>query len=67
MIDPVQDSPFASEESVMYPEPPERCYACGGSNFKERPTGGFVCRTCHPSAAEAERINLNSTRTGVRF
>ena len=25
-----------------------RCYGCGGSRWWERPTGGWVCGTCHP-------------------
>ena len=29
---------------------PRRCYACRTTNWRERPTGGWVCDTCHPAA-----------------
>ena len=34
---------------------PRRCYACRTVNWRERPTGGWVCDTCHPATPRPAR------------
>jgi hypothetical protein len=34
---------------------PRRCYACRTVNWRERPTGGWICATCHGVAPPLAR------------
>ena len=38
------------------PRPIGRCYACRTVSWRERPSGGWVCGVCHPSAPSESAI-----------
>jgi hypothetical protein len=34
---------------VKREKPTKPCYSCSGTDYWQRPDGGWLCKTCHPS------------------
>ena len=63
----LNSDPKHAQTEVISPEkvrPLIPCFACGGTDFWQRPDGGTVCSTCHPQPGGVASNKQNQSSEG---